>query len=292
MDDFHALRPYLFSIAYRMLGSAMDAEDVLQDVYLRWANTDREAVRSPKAFLSTIVTRLSLNRLTSARAERETYVGVWLPEPLLTAADPNWSSPEADVGGKESVSMAFLLLLESLSPDERAVFVLRGVFDFEYAEIAETLGKSAAACRQLYHRAREKIAAARAAEHAPPDALMAIATAMSEAYTRGDVTALSELLAGDVVSMTDSGGKVRGAGLRVVRGQANVAAVLRAVFQRGIAIGATIEITEVNGQPGFVSRVSERIISVGVLELRDGLISRVMFVVNPDKLARINAAQG
>jgi RNA polymerase sigma-70 factor (ECF subfamily) len=290
MNEFDSLRPYLFSIAYRMLGSAMDAEDVVQDSYLRWAAADRDEVRSPKAFLATIVTRLCLNRLTSARAERESYVGVWLPEPVLTASDPLWSSPEALVGDKQTLSLAFMLLMESLTPDERAVFTLRAVFDEEYDDIAKAVGKSPAACRQLYHRARSKLAEARAADAAPPEALADIVDAITSAFIGGDIDALTGLLASDVTSMADGGGKVRGAGTRPVHGPLAVVAVLKRVFQTGVELGAQTELTEINGAPGFISRVGDTIISAGSVELRDGLISRIMFVVNPDKLRRLNSA--
>ena len=290
MNEFDSLRPYLFSIAYRMLGSAMDAEDVVQDTYLRWAAAHREDVRSPKAFLATIVTRLCLNRLTSARAERESYVGVWLPEPVLTASDPVWSSPEALIGDKQTLSLAFMLLMESLTPDERAVFTLRAVFDEEYDDIAKAVGKSAAACRQLYHRARAKVADARAADAAPPRVLAGIADAITAAFIGGDVDALTGLLASDVTSMADSGGKVRGAGTRPIHGPLAVAAVLKRVFETGVELGAQTELTEINGAPGFISRVGDVILAVGTVELRGGKISRIMYVLNPDKLQRHNGA--
>jgi RNA polymerase sigma-70 factor, ECF subfamily len=290
MNEFDSLRPYLFSIAYRMLGSAMDAEDVVQDTYLRWAAADRADVRSPKAFLATVVTRLCINRLTSARAERESYVGVWLPEPVLTASDPLWASPESEIGNKQTLSMAFMLLMESLTPDERAVFTLRAVFDEEYDDIAKAVGKSPAACRQLYHRARTKVANARTAEAAPPHALTGIVDAITSAFMHGDVDALTGLLASDVTSMADSGGKVRGAGTRPIHGPVAVAAVLRRVFQTGAELGAQTELTEINGAPGFVSRVGGVILAVGTVELRGGKISRIMYMLNPDKLRRLNSA--
>jgi RNA polymerase sigma-70 factor (ECF subfamily) len=288
MNEFDSLRPYLFSIAYRMLGSAMDAEDVVQDAYLRWAAADREGVRSPKAFLATIVTRLCINRLTSARAERESYIGVWLPEPVMTAADPVWSSPETVIGDKQTLSMAFMLLMESLTPDERAVFTLRAVFDEEYNDIAKAVGKSAAACRQLYHRARHKVAEARAADAAPPHVMEGIVDAITAAFVGGDIDALTGLLASDVTSMADGGGKVRGAGTRPVYGIAAVTAVLRRVFQTGAELGAQTTLTEINGAPGFVSRVGDAILAVGTVELQGGKISRIMYVLNPDKLQRLN----
>lgn len=290
MNEFDSLRPYLFSIAYRMLGSAMDAEDAVQDAYLRWAAADREDVRSPKAFLATIITRLCLNRLTSARAERESYVGVWLPEPVMTASDPVWSSPEALIGDKQTLSLAFMLLMESLTPDERAVFTLRAVFDEEYDDIAKAVGKSPAACRQLYHRARAKVAEARAADVAPLQVLSGVADAITAAFVGGDIDALTGLLTSDVTSMADSGGKVRGAGTRPIHGPAAVAAVLKRVFQTAFELGAQTELTEINGAPGFVSRVGGVILAIGTVELRGGKISRILYVLNPDKLRRLNGA--
>lgn len=290
MNEFDSLRPYLFSIAYRMLGSAMDAEDAVQDAYLRWAAADRGDVRSPKAFLATIITRLCLNRLTSARAERESYVGVWLPEPVMTASDPVWSSPEALIGDKQTLSLAFMLLMESLTPDERAVFTLRAVFDEEYDDIAKAVGKSPAACRQLYHRARAKVAEARAADVAPLQVLSGVADAITAAFVGGDIDALTGLLTSDVTSMADSGGKVRGAGTRPIHGPAAVAAVLKRVFQTAFELGAQTELTEINGAPGFVSRVGGVILAIGTVELRGGKISRIMYVLNPDKLRRLNGA--
>jgi RNA polymerase sigma-70 factor (ECF subfamily) len=290
MNEFDSLRPYLFSIAYRMLGSVMDAEDVVQDAYLRWAAADRADVRSPKAFLATIVTRLCINRLTSAHAERESYVGVWLPEPVMTSIDPLWSSPEALIGDKQTLSMAFMLLMESLTPDERAVFTLRAVFDEEYDDIAKAVGKSPAACRQLYHRARTKVAEARSADAAPPETLVSMVDQITAAFVGGDIDALTGLLASDVTSMADGGGKVRGAGTRPIHGPVAVAAVLKRVFQTGAELGAQTELIEINGAPGFVSRVGDVILAVGTVELRGGKISRIMYVLNPDKLRHLNGA--
>jgi RNA polymerase sigma-70 factor (ECF subfamily) len=247
-------------------------------------------VRSPKAFLATIVTRLCINRLTSARAERESYIGVWLPEPVMTASDPVWSSPETVIGDKQMLSMAFMLLMESLTPDERAVFTLRAVFDEEYDDIAKAVGKSPAACRQLYHRARTKVAEARAADAAPPHVMAGVVDAITAAFVGGDIDALTGLLASDVTSMADGGGKVRGAGTRAVHGIVAVTAVLRRVFETGAELGAQTTLTEINGAPGFVSRVGDVILAVGTVELRGGKISRIMYVLNPDKLQRFNSA--
>lgn len=288
MNEFASLRPYLFSIAYRMLGSAMDAEDAVQDTYLRWVAADRADVRSPKAFLATIVTRLCINRLTSARAERESYVGVWLPEPVLTVSDPLWSSPEALIGDKQTLSMAFMLLMESLTPDERAVFTLRAVFDEDYDDISMAVGKSPAACRQLYHRARSKVAQARSADATTPETLVSMVDAITAAFIGGDIDALTGLLASDVTSVADGGGKVRGAGTRPIHGPVAVAAVLKRVFETAAELGAQTELTEVNGMTGFISRVGDVILAVGTVELRDGKISRLMYVLNPDKLRRLN----
>jgi RNA polymerase sigma-70 factor (ECF subfamily) len=207
----------------------------------------------------------------------------------MTAADPVWSSPETVIGDKQTLSMAFMLLMESLTPDERAVFTLRAVFDEEYNDIAKAVGKSPAACRQLYHRARHKVAEARAADAAPPHVMEGIVDAITAAFVGGDIDALTGLLASDVTSMADGGGKVRGAGTRPVYGIAAVTAVLRRVFQTGADLGAQTTLTEINGAPGFVSRVGDVILAVGTVELQGGKISRIMYVLNPDKLQRLNS---
>src|SRR6266498_260007 len=217
---FASTRPLLFSIAYRMLGSVMDAEDLVQDAYLRWQEAPEADVRSPRAYLATIVTRLAINQLRSARTKRETYVGPWLPEPLVTDPTPDASS---HLELAESLSMAFLVLLERLSPVERAVFLLHQVFDFEYAEIARIVDKTEATCRQLLARARKRIGQSQARFEADPAKARGLVQRFTEASMAGDLDGLLAVLAEDITLWADGGGKAKGAALKPVRGAADVA---------------------------------------------------------------------
>jgi RNA polymerase sigma-70 factor (TIGR02957 family) len=276
-------RKLLFAIAYRILGSAADAEDVVQDAWLKWSAADRAQVADPKAYLSRIVSNLSMERLRSTRRQRETYVGPWLPEPILTSADT-----AEDVAAAESVSMAMLVVLETLSPLERAVFVLKEVFDFSYGEIASAVERSEAAVRQAGHRARNHVQARRPRFEADRGKKRAVTERFFAAATGGDINDLMQLLAPDVTLWTDGGGKVRQA-LRPVEGMAKVAAWLAGVTKRpyeGVEIAdMTAEVVDINGGPGIVFSASGRVIATLTVELdADGRVAVIHNVANPDKL--------
>jgi len=286
-ESFETYRPMLFSIAYRMLGSAMEAEDIVQDAYLRYQAVPTEQIESPKAYLSTIVTRLCLNQLESARAQRETYVGPWLPEPVLTDGTA-LLSPQGQVSAQESISMAFLVLLESLTPLERAVFLLREVFDYEYGEIAEILGKEEAACRQLFSRAKKHVAEHRPRFKASPEAHRQMIARFIEAASAGEMDGLMSLLAEDVTLWTDGGGKAaRGAATRPLHGRETVATFLLATRRWVDAEAITLEIAEVNGEAGVIMREYGKPRVVMTFEVGGGKIRAMRFVGNPDKLKRV-----
>jgi RNA polymerase sigma-70 factor, ECF subfamily len=287
-DEFIELRPLLFSIAYRMLGSVSDAEDVVQDVYLRYhrALQDGTDIESPKAYLSAVTTRLAIDMLRSARVRRETYVGQWLPEPLLTdpaAPDPAQQSAESD-----SLSMAFLLVLERLNPVERAVFLLHDVFGYEFAEIAKILDKSVDNCRQVAVRARRHVNEQRPRFEASREQRDELADRFVAALSNGDVDGLVEMLAADVVVTGDSGG-VPPNWPRPIVGRDKVARLMAALgFQMQQVPGITIDRVEVNGQPGAVVRDGAgALINVFSFDIVDGLVQTVRSVINRDKLRHL-----
>jgi RNA polymerase sigma-70 factor (ECF subfamily) len=297
VDEVYATyRPLLFSIAYRMTGSAAEAEDIVQDAFLRYHTTPGLQIRSPRAFLSTIVTRLSLDRLKSARHAREHYVGSWLPEPVLTAStglsdgstrprlgvEPA-AEPLETVEQRESISLAFLLLLESLTPEERAVFVLHEAFDYPYDEIAGILGKTPAACRQLLHRARARIAERRPRFQVSPSEQRRLVERFIAACERGDVPALADVLAQDVVSWADGGGKVRAA-LQPIVGREKVIRFLLAILRLAPADYA-VRVEEVNGAPAIVVWSAGAVLATFTFDVADGQLHALRLVVNPDKLA-------
>jgi RNA polymerase sigma-70 factor (TIGR02957 family) len=281
---FVELRPLLFTVAYEMLGSAADADDVLQEAWLRWAAVDPGTVRDPRAYLVRVVTRQALNRLRTLSRRREAYVGPWLPEPIATTPDV-----ADDVELAESVSMAMLVVLETLSPLERAVFVLREVFGFEYAEVAEAVGRSPAAVRQLAHRSRQHVEARR--QRPRPEELVDTRVVMERffhAAVGGDLQALLDVLSPDVVLLSDGGGKVSAA-LRPVVGADKVARFTQAIAQT--AYDAEVVWLEVNGAPGALfSLEGEPVVAVSV-QVRDGRIVGLYFVRNPDKLGRLSHAR-
>ncbi len=287
LDAFQEQRPRLFSIAYRMLGSASEAEDVLQDAWVRFSGAEANDLRSPQAFAATIVARLCLDRLKSARARREEYVGPWLPEPVLTADE---QSPDLLAERSESVTLAFLVLLETLSPEERAVFLLKEVFDYEHADIAAMLGTTAANSRQLFHRAKSKIRVSDARDFALPQR-RAVAERFVEAFRAGDATGLAQLLAAGVTLVADGGGKAPAA-RRPLEGRAEVirllVGVVRSAVATGLASRATLHVTEVNAEPALVIRVDGRLDGVYVLSVEDDSITGIRVVRNPDKLAYIS----
>ena len=287
-DIFNADRPRLFSIAYRMLGSASDAEDVLQDAWVRYAAADASTIRSPQAFATTIVTRLCLDRLKSARATREQYVGPWLPEPVLTR---EMDSPEATLERAESVTLAFLVLLEKLSPEERAVFLLKDVFDYDHAAIGEILGISSANSRQLLHRARTALAQGRPRRAGTPGSRRAMAERFAQAFATGDAAALASMLASDAGMWADGGGKATAA-RRPLLGREAIVNFLVGIHRIGEASGlirdASLVIEDVNSEPALILRVGARLESIFVLSVEDDAITGIRVVRNPDKLVRID----
>ena len=282
-ETFQQYRTLLFSVAYRVLGSAADAEDVVQDAWLKWSAADRSQVADPKAYLARIVTHLAMDRLRSARHQRETYVGPWLPEPILTGPDT------ADgVAAADSVSMALLVVLETLSPLERAVFVLKEAFAFTYAEIAEAVDRTEPAVRQAAHRAREHVQARRPRFPTDPAHRRDVTERFFAATAGGDINTLMELLSPDVTLWTDGGGKVRQA-LKPVIGVETVAgwfAALSTATYQGLEPGRIkAELTSVNGAPGVVFHGPDRVIATLTFDFDpEGRISTIHNVANPDKL--------
>jgi RNA polymerase sigma-70 factor (ECF subfamily) len=307
-DAAREYRSLLFSIAYGMTGSVGDSEDIVQDTLVAFTRAVQAgtAIENPKAYLTTAVTRAGINYLRSARVRRETYVGEWLPEPVVVPAVGSGTGVGGDAGPAEhaeladSLSMAFLLLLETLSPVERAVFMLREVFGYDYPAVARITGKSEVNCRQIFGRGRRRITAARAADGVDPDfgrgpgpapAQRAegaeLARRFFEAAAGGDLDALLALLAPDVVFHGDGGGKAQAAGKPIV-GETQVARFLTGLFRRGQVAGASLRLAWVNGQPGAVVHdADERVVSVVALEIGDGVVQTIRGVVNPDKLAHL-----
>ncbi|MGH4030284.1 RNA polymerase sigma-70 factor [Actinomycetota bacterium Odt1-20B] len=281
-DAFTEHRRLLFATAYRMLGSVADAEDILQDAWLKWADADRATVRHPKSYLVRTVTNLSLNRLTSARAQRESYVGPWLPEPLLTSPDIAEDAELAD-----SVSLAMLVVLESLSPLERAVFVLREVFGYAYAEIAEAVGRGEATVRQTAHRARDHVRARRPRYDTDESARKEVTEKFLAACTGGDLNAVMELLAPDVTAWSDGGGKVTAA-RRPVQGTGHVARWILGVLAKPGYEDLVVESARINGQEGVVFSLGGVPAGVLLVELVDGRIQEMRIQMNPDKLGGLD----
>lgn len=277
-DTFEDNRRLLFAAAYRMLGSVADAEDIVQDAWLAWHRTDRASVEHPRAYLVRTVTNLSLNRLTSARAVREAYVGPWLPEPLLTSPDV---AEEAELA--DTVSMAVLVVLQTLTPVERAVFLLREVFGYAYAEIAEAVGKSEAAVRQSAHRAREHVRARRPRFTADASEQRAVAEKFLAACAGGDLREVLELLAPDVVSWSDGGGVVTAA-RRPLHGPDHVARWLLGVLAKPEARGVETRIAAINGEPGLLMVRGGVTVGAATFEAAEGRITELRVVVNPHKL--------
>jgi RNA polymerase sigma-70 factor, ECF subfamily len=279
-ERFTHLRPLLFTIVYEILGSATESDDVLQDSYLRWAEVDLSTVRDTKSYLAQLVTRQALNALRAGARRREDYVGPWLPEPLLL----DEADPEADVVLAESVSMAMLVVLETLSPDERAVFVLREVFGFDYDEIGAAVGKSAAAARQIAHRAREHVQARRKRfEPVDQQQREQITAQFLAAAASGDVDALIGLLAPDVKWIADGGGKVSAARKPVI-GATKVANAIVGLVRRGLP-DMRIEWVTCNSAPAVLVYARDRVDIVIAVDVVDGKIANFYAVRNPEKLA-------
>lgn len=282
-DEFESLRPMLFAIAYRILGSVSEAEDAVQESWLRYEASDTVPT-STKAFLSAVVTRISIDVLRSARVRREEYAGPWFPEPLVS--DP-YDDPERSTELADSISMAALLLLERLSPLERAVFVLREVFGFGFPEVAAAVGRSEAACRQLALRARRHMNEGRPRFEADRRAREELADRFFEAFRDGEVEGLRELLAADVQMVGDGGGKAP-QWAHAVSGADNVARVLVALVDPFVRVGGSVEPHVVNGQPGAIFRDREgKVLNTWTLDVVDGRIQTIRAVLNPDKLSHV-----
>ncbi len=282
---FEEHRGLLFSVAYRMLGTAADAEDIVQDAWLRWSGANRSEVEDPRAYLIRIVTNTAIDRLRSARVRRESYVGPWLPEPILTSPDV-----AEDVELADSVSLAMLVVLETLSPLERAVFVLREVFGFSHADLADTLGRSEASVRQVAHRAREHVAERRPRFTPGPAERRRVTEEFLSAAVGGDLDRLLTVLAPDVVLIADGGGK-RSAARRPIVGADKVARFTVAIGDRpydGVPAGE-MEFTaaHVNGAPALIVHGGGEVLSAIVLEIADGRVQTVHVIANPDKLHTI-----
>jgi RNA polymerase sigma-70 factor (ECF subfamily) len=286
VERFTQLRPLLFTIAYEILGSATESDDVLQESYLRWAEVDLSTVRDTKAYLAQLVTRQSLNALRAQSRRREDYVGPWLPEPLLLETGDN-TDASSDVILAESVSMAMLVVLETLSPDERAVFVLREVFGFSHDEIADTIGKSAAAVRQMAHRAREHVQSRRKRfEPVDPELSMEITARFFAAASTGDVDGLIEMLSSDVVWTADSDGKVSAA-RRPVTGAERVAKLVIGLVRLAGESGR-VEPAMYNNAPALKLYLGDSFEGIITVEITEGRISHFYALRNPDKLTGVD----
>jgi RNA polymerase sigma-70 factor, ECF subfamily len=290
LDSFETYRPLMFSIAYPMLGSATEAEDLVQEAYLRYQAVAPGTIASPKAFLSTIVTRLCLNQLQSARVQRETYIGPWLPEPIFTETDER-ANPSHQAEMHDSISFAFLALLEELTPLERAVFLLREVFSYEYDEIATTLGKDPAACRQIFSRAKQHVADGKPRFTPAPEAQRRLLSQFMQATTNGDLAGLTALLAEDVTMWADGGGKARGAALHPLHGPQAVAQfVLNST--RYSPPGLQTELAAVNGELAMILRAGGKAFAVIAIVASAGQVREIRVVGNPDKLNWVSVPSG
>lgn len=284
--EFERYRRLLFSIAYRMLGSVVDAEDILQDAFIRWQGASNIEIKSPKAFLITIVSRLCINHVESARTRREEYVGEWLPEPLVTGPE---GQPSRIIQVDESVSMALLLVLERLTPLERAVFLLREIFEYTHAEIARMLEVTEANCRQLLRRAREHIQLARPRFKASEKEHRQVLERFQEAAATGDIDRLLSFLALDVVLHSDGGGRARAFPVPIYGADKVARAVIQGL-RTLLALKPVQRIMEINGEPGIVSYLGGRPHSVFTLQVNHGRVEAIFIVTNPEKLSRLPIA--
>lgn len=284
---FEDHRPMLTRLAYRMLGSLPDADDVVQDAYLRWTQDDRAAVRSPRAYLSAVVTRLCIDRRQSFEERKKTYIGPWLPDPIVEGVTID---PSERLEAAESVSMALLLVLESLSPVERAAFLLRRVFDYDYGGIAEILGKTETNCRQLVSRAEGHLHQKRPRFEPRPEEAERLTSAFLAACSGGDMQGLLDILTPDAVLLSDGGGKAAAA-LAPVVGADRIARFFLGVLKKAPA-GLKIRQVRVNGQPGLLLTVDGQVIQVMTFDVDQGRIAACYIVRNPDKLARVGVPPG
>lgn len=282
LDDFNHHRPLLFSIAYRMLGTVTDAEDMVQETFVRWQQTASETVRSAKTYLATIITRLCIDHMRSARVQREQYVGTWLPEPMLSQQSNN-STDLMELA--DSLSTAFLVVLERLSPSERAVFLLRDVFEYDYDEIGQMVGKSPTNCRQILRRAKQHLADQRPRFPVSQLQQKHITAQFLDASTKSDLQDLLLLLAKDVTFLSDGGGQVVAA-LKPIHGAAKVARMLLAIRRKWL-LNSVSRLAEIHEQPGIIQYVNGNIHSVMTFEIVGGYIQSIYSVRNPEKLKQI-----
>jgi RNA polymerase sigma-70 factor (ECF subfamily) len=290
MESFETYRTYLFAIAYRMLGSAMDAEDMVQETYLRYQSTPKDSIHSLKAFLTTIISRLCVDQLHLARRTREQYLGPWLPEPIITTNTIDVISPEERVDREESISLAFLLMLEQLQPVERAVFLLREVFEYDYEEIAGFLGKSEVACRQWFSRAKKHLADHRPRFQASPETQRRLLLSFQQALQEGEMTPFMDILAEDVTFWADGGGKVKGVAIHRLFGRDEVVRFILSnapIFRSSLPEDTHADLAEVNGQPALVTRSGEQAMAVLSIDVEADQIKAIRFVANPEKLTHV-----
>jgi RNA polymerase sigma-70 factor, ECF subfamily len=285
MEDFTTYYHLLFAIAYRMLGSASDAEDIVQECYLRYAKTPREEIHSLKSYLTTIVTHLCLDQMKSARQTREQYIGPWLPEPVLTVDGEQMALQTLEQ--RESLSLAFLVLLENLTPLERAIFLLHDVFAYSHEEIASIVDRSVSACRQSLHRAKEKLAEKHPRFTPSREAQRQLLTRFLAACQGGDIQQLTDMLTEDIVSQADGGGKVSGAGRYPIYGREKVIRLLLALTRKLAAWNFRFSIAEINGTLGILVWGGDRLFEVACVEMTEEHIYGIQHVVNPDKLAYV-----
>lgn len=281
-EIFAGLRARLFSTAYRMLGSRADADDVVQDAWLRWQNADHAGLRSAEAWLITVATRLALDRLRERKAERESYPGCWLPEPLVEVEE---NTPESAAELASDVSLALLWTLERLSAEERAAFLLRQAFDQDYGDIASLLGRSEASCRQLVHRAQEKVREERPRFQPSPDAHRALLGAFMQAAGRGDREAMKALLAPDVALISDGGGKIPSFH-RILHGAGRIAGLFWSLEHRHPG-NVHYRLVRINGEPGLLRYIEGRLESAQSFSMQEDRITAVFIVRNPDKLTGV-----
>ena len=284
-QTFDRLRPRLLGVAYRMLGSVAEAEEVVQDAWLRWHEADTAALGSAEAWLVAVATRLSIDRLRAAKVRREHYPGLWLPEPLLTDSPP---TPQDMLERADDISVAFLVLLEQLAPEARAAFLMREVFDASYAEVAQVIGKSEAACRQLVHRAKEQLREGRPRQRVSRDVHHQLLSRFATAAAQGDFAALKTLLDHDAELIGDGGGRVPSFG-HPLRGGQRIAQLYYATHLR-FGTEVRMELAVINGQWGLLRFIDGRLESAQSLEIDDGRIARIHVQRNPDKLAKVMAA--
>ena len=286
MDDptltFDSHRRRLQGIAYRMLGSVAEAEEVVQDAWLRWHEADKSSFDSAEAWLVTVVTRLSIDRLRAAKVQREHYIGPWMPEPTLTDAP---ETPEQMLERADNISVAFLAVLERLAPEARAAFLLREVFDADYDDVARTLGKSEAACRQLVHRAKAQVQEARPRFQVSRETHQRLLRAFADAAARGSLQDLKALMAEDVELIGDGGGKVQTFS-KILRGSQRLAQLYFALWRR-MGAGVRMELVDINGEPGLLRFLDGELESAQTFEIEGERIVRIRAQRNPDKLARI-----